>query len=115
MKYLGGGGGVALFFALLVALASVFGVVIAGNEVSKENHVASDNELTAAESGKAVQVDAAESFSSIWDAPALAADLLPKLDVVACVVDVRGSCRNRAQATARRGTRATRSATPRTR
>jgi hypothetical protein len=76
---------------LLLAFLSIiagFGLVMAGNELAKEEHVSADARMVSAATGTTVQVDRAISLSSLWDAPALAPKVMSRLSELKCFVDM---------------------------
>ena len=81
---------VMLFLIVIGSLAAMFGVVLAGNEMTKENHVNGNDELVAKGTGAPLQIESAETLSSLWDAPTLAPDLLSYVKTLDCVVNMTG-------------------------
>ena len=81
---------VGLLLLCVMSLCSIFVVVLVGNEISKEESVNDEGELTSRATGSTVAVGRAESLSTLWDAPLLAPEAKAYLSELTAFVDMRG-------------------------
>jgi hypothetical protein len=80
---------VGLFVVIFCLIGAILGVTLAANEVSKESHVGGEGLMVSTE-GNAVQVDTAESETTLWDAALLSNYQLGKISILSFYVDFNG-------------------------
>ena len=86
--------GCGLFLLALASISSVFVVVLVGNEITKEERINTDGEMTDKTTGSTVSVGRASSISSMWDAPALAPEAMSYMSELKCFVDMTNTTKH---------------------
>jgi len=79
---------VALSAVLLLTLFAIMGLVYLVVEMSKETSTGSDGTMTVKGSSEPVRVDTVESFTTVWDIPAVSTDELANMKSITVYVDM---------------------------